>query len=382
MQQRGGLPLSGRDRDTGRTGKEKEEYRVLWLPLWKGVHLCRVVHTESPRRGGSEGVVGYDYFYGRQVEQYQFYKLPKILIKEESLKKISMDAKVLYSLMLDRASLSAENEWLDDKGRVYIIYTLDEICKDMCCAREKAVKLLKELEEGCDLIRRKHQRLCKPNLIYVMNFASDNRLLQKELKTNSEIELPGVRKSDCREFENRTAGDSKTELPGVRKPNANNTDNSNTENNHNISSDMEVKASDHIIVYSDELEKRDQYRKYFYNQLDLPILIETFPYSEDRINEIVELLVDVCSGDAEKIRINEEAKPGSVVRSVLMDLNYMHISYVLHSLDETKSEIRNMRGYLLTILYNAPMSMNSYFQAKINHDMESSLLLGEGDKSG
>ena len=327
-------------------------------------------------------IVGYDYFYGKQVEQYQFYKLPKILIKEESLKKISMDAKVLYSLMLDRASLSAENGWLDGQGRVYIIYTLDEICKDMCCGREKAVKLLKELEDGCDLVKRKHQRLCKPNLIYVMNFASGSQLQQKELKADPETEPPGVRKTDCREFENRTAGDSKTELPEVRKPNANNTDNNKTENNNTISSDTGVKASDHIMVYSDQLEKRDQYRRYFREQLDLPVLIESFPYSEDRINEIVELLVDVCSGDAKRIRINEEEKPGSVVRSVLMGLNYTHIGYVLHLLDKNCAEIHNMRSYLLTVLYNAPMSMSSYYQAKVNHDMTTGAMTGEGDNSG
>lgn len=116
--------------------------------------------------------MAYDYFYGRQPEQYQFFKLPKILVKEERFRRISMDAKVLYSMMLDRAALSAENGWLDEAGRVFIYFTIGEICGVMTCANQKATKLLRELERE-DLIRRKHSGFNLPDRIYVMNFVSD-----------------------------------------------------------------------------------------------------------------------------------------------------------------------------------------------------------------
>ena len=67
------------------------------------------------------------YFYGREAEQYSFYKIPKLLFTEEYFKKISVEAKVLYGLMLDRMSLSMKNQWLDEEGRAYIYYSLDDI---------------------------------------------------------------------------------------------------------------------------------------------------------------------------------------------------------------------------------------------------------------
>ena len=63
------------------------------------------------------------YFYGREAEQYSFYKIPKLLFTEEYFKKISVEAKVLYGLMLDRMSLSMKNQWLDEEGRAYTYYS-------------------------------------------------------------------------------------------------------------------------------------------------------------------------------------------------------------------------------------------------------------------
>ena len=90
--------------------------------------------------------MGFDYFYGRGTEQYAFYQVPKILITDDQFADITTDAKLLYSLMLDRSSLSAKNGWLDKEGKVYIFYTLEQIMTDMHCANQKATKLLKELE--------------------------------------------------------------------------------------------------------------------------------------------------------------------------------------------------------------------------------------------
>ena len=62
------------------------------------------------------------YFYGKEADQFSFYKIPKLLFTEEYFKKISVEAKVLYGLMLDRMSLSMKNQWMDDEGRLtYII---------------------------------------------------------------------------------------------------------------------------------------------------------------------------------------------------------------------------------------------------------------------
>lgn len=119
----------------------------------------------------------YDYFYGAEAEQFSFYRIPKVLFTEERFRSVSAEAKVLYGLLLDRMSLSCKNGWLDRAGRVYIIFTIDEVMTALGCADQKAGKLLHELESKCRLIERKRQGLGKPNLIYVKNFvdkAADN----------------------------------------------------------------------------------------------------------------------------------------------------------------------------------------------------------------
>lgn len=110
----------------------------------------------------------YDYFYGQQAEMFAFYRVPKVLFTEDCFWNVSTDAKLLYGILLDRMNLSARNGWLDEEGRVYIIFTIEEIKGALGCAEKKAVKLLDELEKKCGLIERKRQGLGKPNLIYVL----------------------------------------------------------------------------------------------------------------------------------------------------------------------------------------------------------------------
>ena len=91
---------------------------------------------------------------------------------EPHFRGISTDAKLLYGLMLDRMSLSVKNGWLDDNERVYIYFTLDEVCEQLCCKMDKAVKLFAELDadKGIGLIERIRQGQGRPARIYVMRF--------------------------------------------------------------------------------------------------------------------------------------------------------------------------------------------------------------------
>ena len=88
-----------------------------------------------------------NYFYGPQAEQFAFYRIPKALFTNPAYRSISTDAKVLYGLLLDRMSLSARNDWLDDASRVYIIFTVEEVMDALCCADNKATRLLREMLE-------------------------------------------------------------------------------------------------------------------------------------------------------------------------------------------------------------------------------------------
>ncbi len=116
---------------------------------------------------------GFDYYYGTEAEQFAFYQVPRLLVKDARFKGLSSDAKLLYGLMLDRLGLSMKNGWLDSVGRAYIYYKADEIMEDLGCSGYTCTKVLAELDgrKGIGLIERKRQGLGKPDIIYVKNFA-------------------------------------------------------------------------------------------------------------------------------------------------------------------------------------------------------------------
>ena len=162
-----------------------------------------------------------DYYYGIEAEQFSFYRVPRLLIKDERFKKLSSDAKLLYGLMLDRMSLSMKNEWFDDENRAYIIYTIDSIMEDLGCAKEKAVKVLAELDsvKGIGLVEKVRRGLGKPDIIYVKNFASISEQMENRTSRSQKIELLEVRKLNFKKSENRTFGSQKIKPLEVRKSN-------------------------------------------------------------------------------------------------------------------------------------------------------------------
>ena len=117
----------------------------------------------------------FDYFYGNESEQFSFYRIPRLLVMGEQFKDLSIDAKLLYGLLLDRMGISAKNGWYDKDRRVYIYYTLAEIMEDLNCGHDKALRMLAELDQakGICLIERRKQGQGRPTMIYVKRFARD-----------------------------------------------------------------------------------------------------------------------------------------------------------------------------------------------------------------
>lgn len=112
----------------------------------------------------------FDYYDGTNMENIQFYMLPKVLMDNKKFDGISVESKVLYSMMLDRARLSKQNNWLDEMGRIYIYFTVENIQIVLNCSKGKALKMLKELdmENGMGLIERKKGKgMGKADVIYV-----------------------------------------------------------------------------------------------------------------------------------------------------------------------------------------------------------------------
>ena len=159
----------------------------------------------------------FDYFYGPEdAEQYQFYRIPKLLITSNQFKDVSVEAKLLYGLMLDRLSLSIKNGWFDALNRAYIIYTIEDVSEDMHCGSQKAVKLVAELEKKAGLIKKKRQGLGKPSLIYVLKFStvspqnsSESQFLNCE---NHNSGMMNITTQEFRESQPNKNNQNKTEI--------------------------------------------------------------------------------------------------------------------------------------------------------------------------
>ena len=213
-----------------------------------------------------------DYFYGQSSELFSFYRIPKLLFQDSRFQPLSTDAKTLYGILLDRMSLSARNGWLDKAGRVFIIYTVQEVQDSLGCADKKATKLLRELEEY-GLIERKRRGLGKPDLIYVKNFSSESS------------------KTPYLNRDNDDSGTGENTFQDPVKLRCNKTERNNTE------------VSDTDPIYSDEndwMSEHAQLEEYFSQSLEVDLLLRLCPDDEDArcFHSLRDALYDYFSTDA------------------------------------------------------------------------------------
>ena len=282
-----------------------------------------------------------DYFCGQAGELFSFFRIPKALFQEQRFQNLSTDAKTLYGILLDRMSLSVKNEWFDQKGRVFIIFTVEDVKRTLRCADNKATRLLRELE-GFGLIERKRRGQGKPCLVYVKNFSSES---SKESVKNRDNDDSCGSKIACQD---------PVKSRGIKKK-----ENKTEMNNTNL-------------ILSDESEKmknRELLEEYFSRSLEMDLLLRLYSDDEDTLHQIVNLLVDTCATNRKLLHIAGDDKPAEVVRSRFMKLNADHICFVLKCLAENSSPIRNMKQYLLASLYNAPTTMQLSYQNQTNHDL-------------
>ena len=119
----------------------------------------------------------------------------------------------------------------------------------------------------------------------------------------------------------------------------------------------------------DRMAERASYEELIRENLELELLERNNRIDADRVNELVEIMLDAICSTSPTIRINGEDMPQAVVKSRFLKLDSSHIEYVLHAMDENPSDIRNIRAYLLTALYNASLTMDNYYAALVNHDL-------------
>lgn len=286
----------------------------------------------------------YDYYYGVEAEQFAFYRIPKVLFEAEGVRDISTDAKLLYGLMLDRMQLSARNHWLDDKGRVFIYFTVKQIMAALGCGNKKVARLLAELEDTAGLIEREKAGLTKPDRIYVKNF------------------LAVVSKGHLKTCHNDISGSVERTSLEVSKGHTNNTDINNTEY-----SDINP-----IVSEPDGFDAMEEYRTYervIKENLDYDFLIQDHRFERENIDEMISIMTDIMISHNGTVRISGEDKPVEVVKSRFMKLTKTHIDYVLQGMKDNPVKVRNIKAYLLAALYNAPATISNYYSALVNHDM-------------
>lgn len=119
----------------------------------------------------------------------------------------------------------------------------------------------------------------------------------------------------------------------------------------------------------DGMKERERYREIIRDNLELETLAQDKRFDIDRANEMVEIMLDAICSTRPTIRINGEDMPQEVVKSRLLKLDSRHIEYVFQAMDDCPSDIRNIRAYILTTLYNASLTMDNYYSALVNHDL-------------
>ena len=281
----------------------------------------------------------FDYFYGEQSDMFAFYRIPKVLITADYFLELSTNAKLLYGLLLDRVSLSSSNGWFDEQGRVYIIYTIASIQRDLHCGDKKATRLLAELEKW-GLIERKRQGQGKPTVIYVKNFLLDGMTCSEVQKREVKTSLKG--NSRVTNF-----GSQESQEMNPNNTNINNTELNNTDSNLILSvtscKDTTVHSS---LMGSDEIDV-NAYARIVRRNLEIDLLIQNSPFEEETFEGIYELVLETVISQGDSMIIGSNRYPMSLIRSKFLKLNSSHVEYVMDSLKANTTKVRNIKKYML-----------------------------------
>lgn len=346
--------------------------------------------------------IEFGYFHDYESEQFAFYRIPKVLFTDEYFRNLSSDAKVLYGLMLDRMALSIRHQWFDEEGKVYIIFTVEQVIQYMNCGRDKAMKTLAELDtkKGIGLIERVKQGFGKPDIIYVKNFilrtskdVKNNDESEESIQQNREVEevdLSESEKSTYRGRKNRPTVVDKTDLSWsekptyrgreYRSPEVGKTDPNDTYYNNTDLSDNDRNNIHLINPLSEEIKRQNgrmdgmdvinAYTAIVKDNIDYDTLIQECRLGDQQyIDEMVELIAETISFKRENMFIGNVEYPYQFVKNKLLKVDSSHIQYVLECLHDNTTKIRNVRAYLLTSIFNAPSTINHYYQAEVNHDL-------------
>ncbi len=320
-----------------------------------------------------------DYYYGKEANQYIFYRIPKMLFTEPYFCKMSNDSKILYGLMLDRMGISGKNNWRDENNRIFIYFTLEDIQKYLNCSHTKGVKLTAELE-NMNLIESVKQGQGKPTRIYIKKFfTSANKTYQQKFTDYPQSypqESQNFTKQEMQTCENEKSGLPKIGSTDISKTDTNNNNYNNNEFNniecnksksmscHNeitdydYDNDLKHNNSDNIDEYPlnkfvNKHKKQQQFENFVKEQINYNLLISNNPEEKTEVDSLVFMITETLLSNSQTIRINGENKTLSIVKSVFSKIDYGIIRYTINKFKEQKHKIKHIKSYLLTCLYNA-----------------------------
>ena len=301
----------------------------------------------------------------------QFMAMPKELFKD-TFSNLSLDAKVLYSVLLDRVGLSIKNKWADKLGHVYVVCKQSEIMKILNIGRSKVTTLFKELEQF-SLIERRKRGNNLPDVIYVMNISekvinnsvdkSVDKLCINESSSNNDFSMPKPMP------ENKHTGCLKNKRPGCVKIKQHN------KTNQNNTDYSETTPINHTESHNDKengLMDFDTAKKNVQEQICYDAIVSNQPDEtvKDLCNTIVSIMAESYSRKFGKININGCPVGFDYLREFFSRLNQFHIEYVLESVlsrDALAEPIKNMKAYLATALCNAPGTIDLYYKQQVKH---------------
>ena len=229
----------------------------------------------------------------------------------------------------------------------------------ICIVQIRRLQSCSRLETKAGLIERQKQGQGKPTRIYVKDFATG-------------LHGDGSRKGQVQTHENRESRDVKIICPDSWKSFTNNT---NTNQTDFIQTDLINLSAESanpgikVVRMEDPIRIRKQYEEYLREKLSIDILLQNNPYEAGRINEIFDLMVDVLCSKAKTIRISGDDKPADVVKAQFMKIDSGHMEYILDCFKNQISDIRNVKQYLLATIYNAPLTIDHYYTARVSYDM-------------
>lgn len=334
----------------------------------------------------------YEYFYSNDIANFTYIKIPNIFFEDKYLSTLSLYAKVLYGMLLDRTSLSAENGWRDNKGRVFIYFKQELVSEKLSIGTTKTVQVFNELEKF-GLIERQKQGQGKPVRIYVLNFtkrientASDDIETPTELISirPSEYESQDFQNLKVKTFKKQKSRPSKSESQDFQNMKANHTKINHTKiNQTNLSSinQSDSERSQKSKSQNDELmdgrlidNRNSEIIEETKEQIGYEYLNHNLRADVSTINLIVKILAEVYTSNREYITVSQQLIPRDEVVRQFRLLDEGHIEYVLDSFKKAslKTPVKNVKAYFLTCLYNAPDTIDTYYDSVVAHDLAQS----------